>query len=43
MSSQSILSFIETFNDVINLLNNYVDGSKSVPTENKGIHISLEL
>ena len=42
MSAQSIISCTETFNDVINLLNNCMDGSKIIPTANKDIHISLK-
>ena len=43
MSAQSILSCTEKCNDVINLLTNFMDGSKSIPTANKDIHISLKL
>ena len=42
MSAQSIFSCTEKFNDVINLLKNCMDGSKSIPTDNKDIHFSLK-
>ena len=31
------------FNDVINLLKNFMDGSKIIPTTNKDIHLALQI
>ena len=42
MSAQSIISCIEKYNDVINLLKNCMDGTKSIPTANKYINLSLK-
>ena len=42
MSAQSIISCTEKCNDVINLLNNCLDGSKSIPTANKDVHLALK-
>ena len=42
MSAQSILSCTEKSNDVINLLKNCMDGSKSIPTANKDIHLAIK-
>ena len=42
MSAQSIISCTEKCNDVINLLNNFMGGSKSKPTANKDIHLALK-
>ena len=42
MIAKSILSCTEKYNDVINLLNNFMDGSKIMPTANKYIHLSLK-
>ena len=42
MSAQSIISCTEKCNDVIHLLKNCMDGSKSIPTANKDINISLK-
>ena len=42
MSAQSIISCTEKCNDVIHLLKNCMDGSKSIPTANKDIHIALK-
>ena len=42
MSAQSIVFWTEKCNDVINLLKNCMDGSKSIPTTNKDIHIALK-
>ena len=42
MSAQSILSCTEKCNYVINLLNNFMDDSKIIPTTNKYIHLSLK-
>ena len=42
MSAQSTISCTEKYNDVINLLNNCMDGSKIRPTTNKDIHLSLK-
>ena len=42
MSAQSIISCTEKCNDVINLLKNCIDGSKSIPTSNKDIHLALK-
>ena len=42
MSAQSIISCTEKWNDVLNLINNCMDGSKSIPTTNKDIHLSLK-
>ena len=42
MSAQSNLSCTEKCNYVINLLKNCIDGSKSIPTANKDIHLWLE-
>ena len=39
MSAQSIISCTEKFNDVINLLKNGMDGSKSITTANKDIRL----
>ena len=41
MSTQSILSCTEKFNDIINLLKNCMDGSKGIPTANNDIHLAL--
>ena len=42
MSAQSIISCTEKCNDVINLLKNCIDGSKSIPTANKDINLALK-
>ena len=42
MSAESVLSDTEKCNDVINLLKNFMDGSKSIPTANKDIIILLK-
>ena len=42
MSAQSIFSCTEKCNDVINLLKLFMYGSKSIPTANKDIHLSLK-
>ena len=42
MSAQSIISCTEKCNDVINFLNNCMDGSKSIPNANKDIHLELK-
>ena len=42
MRSQSIISCTKKCNDVINLLKNFMDGSKIIPTANKDIHLSLK-
>ena len=42
MSAQSIIYYTEKYNDVINLLKNFMDGSKIIPTEKKDIHLSLK-
>ena len=39
MSAQSIITSTEKFNDIINLLKNCMDGTKSIPTANKYIHL----
>ena len=42
MSAQSMISCTEKCNDVIDLLKNCMDGSKSIPTENKDIHLVIK-
>ena len=42
MIYQSIISCTEKFNDVINLLNNYMDGGKIIPTANNKNFLSLK-
>ena len=42
ISSQPIISCTEKCNYVINLLKNCMDGSKSIRTANKDIHLSLK-
>ena len=41
MSAQSVISCTEKCNDVINLLNNCMDGSKSIPNAKNNIHLAL--
>ena len=40
MSDQSIIYCTEKYNDVINLIKNCMDGSKSIPTANKDTHLA---
>ena len=42
MSEQSIIFCTEKCNDVINSLRFFMDGSKSIPTAYKDIHLSLK-
>ena len=42
MSAQSIISCTEKCNDLINLLNNCMDGRKSIFTANKDIHLVIK-
>ena len=42
MSAQSIISCTEICNYVFHLLKNCTDGSKSIPTANKDIHLALK-
>ena len=42
MSAQSIISCTGKCNNVINLIKNCMDGSKSIPTENKDINLALK-
>ena len=43
MSDQSILYCTEKYNDVINLLNNFIDGRESISNAKEDIHISLKI
>ena len=42
MSAQSIISCTEKCNEMINLLNNSMDVSKSIPTVNKDIRLAIK-